>query len=201
MYNRESLNESLSPVEFLNSAFKELNTCITKSKHCYRIFSFATVKNNFPEIRSVVLRQFNPNRRSIIFHSDIRSPKIAEVKENSNVGLLFYCHQLKLQLRFRAFAHIHYKDSVTKSIFKTMRPDSKACYSYDFDPGKELALQTKEIQLEDTKGSLVNPEENFSVVICNYSFLDLLYLTYKGHIRIHYNWDKYGELKYNYVVA
>ena len=55
-------HSNLSIDEFLERAYIELNTCIAKSKHCYRIFNVATVKDGNPEIRSVVLRQLSMER-------------------------------------------------------------------------------------------------------------------------------------------
>ena len=44
-----------------------------------------------------------------------------------------------------------------------------------------------------------NPEENFAVCVCNFNELELLFLNYEEHIRIYYEWDKFGNLNSRFI--
>jgi pyridoxine/pyridoxamine 5'-phosphate oxidase len=46
--------------------------------------------DGFPAARTVVLRGFDPNVRTITIHSDIRSGKAAEIIENDRAAAVFY---------------------------------------------------------------------------------------------------------------
>ena len=50
----------------------------------------STINNNFPESRTVILRNFNKDMFELNIHSDLRSGKINQIEINSNVSCLFY---------------------------------------------------------------------------------------------------------------
>ena len=70
-----------------------------KSKSEFHQGYIATYNNNYPSIRTVVLRHVNKSKNTISFHTDIRSKKIEELKNNNKLSMLFYDHGKKIQLK------------------------------------------------------------------------------------------------------
>ena len=197
------LSPDLNPEEFLQAASWLIVKGISYSKHPFHEASFATAIEDSVTQRCVVIRRWVLKRRTLMFHTDYRSPKIKQVMSNPNTSLLFYSKPDKLQLRFGCVTHFHYKNRLSKYMFSLTTESQQACYRFPYTPSSVIQEESKE-QLFNKQNKQLNdqnPYDNFAVGVSNFNTLDLLYLHYKGHVRIHYNWDKYGELSYSYKVA
>ena len=75
----------------------------------------ASSGNEFPSVRTVVLRHVDKDLLTIGFHTDIRSSKINDIKTNSNVTVLLYDHAAKIQLKINGIAEINHKNANTKA--------------------------------------------------------------------------------------
>ena len=78
------------PDEIFKEELNDLHSAVKDAGHDYHLFTIATVNDKTPEIRTVVLRDFNIKKYQISFHTDARSPKYSQVKSNpaiSNVRL------------------------------------------------------------------------------------------------------------------
>ncbi len=77
--------------EILEDCKKQLKAALKHKKHAFRYFSLATqAVGNVPHLRTVVLRDFDPDKLQFTIFTDSRSAKVAELKENDNAQLLFY---------------------------------------------------------------------------------------------------------------
>ena len=172
---------------------------VKHSKHPFHQCVVGTLFNDLVNIRTVVLRKWVLKRRTIMFHTDIRSPKVNEIRQSSNCSLLFYSKPDKLQLRFKCKAHVHHKNRLTKYLFSQATNSQKQCYRYPLSPSTIISDKTKEISVNESE--LVDAYQNFGVCVCNFYEIDSLFLSQKGHVRLLYEWDKYNNLTTNYLVA
>ena len=175
------LSPDLTENQFLDVVNTLLLEGCKSSKSPFHQGTLATVSNNIPQIRTVVLRRWNLVRRSLIFHTDKRSTKVKELQENNRCSLLFYSKQDKLQLRFNCVSHLHYDDRLKDFIFKQTTASQRRCYEQTQAPSSILNTPLSRT---------LEARENFVVCVCNFTSLDLLFLNYDEHIRVHYNWDK-----------
>ena len=82
----------------LNKEFQEICVKIEElminalknSAHSFRTFSLASIDDKMPSLRTVVLRDFSIDNRFLDCHSDLRSPKVEELKKNNKFSALFY---------------------------------------------------------------------------------------------------------------
>jgi len=74
----------------------------TKRNHPFRYFVLGTVnsKGN-PELRTVVLRNFDSTENLFTIFTDSRTKKIIDLTENSSAELLFYDHRKLTQIRVK----------------------------------------------------------------------------------------------------
>lgn len=70
----------------LNHVWDELETAATTPDHVYRRLTFATVHQQSPDLRTVVLRRADEDTRGLKFHTDRRSRKIEALRENDRVA-------------------------------------------------------------------------------------------------------------------
>ena len=165
-------------------------------KHPFHTFSLATITHvGRVDQRSVVLRQWEIERRSIIFFTDVRSPKVSQLARSPHCSVLFYSYPDRLQLRFSCYVHIHQFDRLSDYFFNELSDSQRTHYMADQSPSTDLDFEkkgTSSYQQVTTQSQ--DPYQNFSVGVCNFDHLDLLYLGKDKHIRVVYSWDKEGNL-------
>ena len=151
---------------------------------CY----IASHSNPYPSIRTVVLRHVDKDFNTIGFHTDIRSNKINEISNNSNVSVLLYDHDQKIQVKLYGNAELNHKNDKTKLIWSKIRPFSKKCYLVQNSPGASSELPTsgysadiEKIQPDDK--TLEKGYENFALIEIKIKKLEWLYLHKDGHRR------------------
>jgi len=177
--------------KILNYEFDELNNAIQSAKHDYHTFCFATIQHSIPQTRTVVLRSINKKKNRIAFHTDQRSPKLSEINYNNNVSGLFYDKNRRIQLRIIGKAIIEKKTKKLKSIWSSMKPESKLCYMGPFSPSQKLNYFQS--NLPDHNAHNISNENNdfgynnFCRITIEIDNLDWLKLHHKGHQRILYN--------------
>ena len=102
----------------LNKEFQEICekieqlmiNALKNSAHPFRTFSLASIDDKMPSLRTVVLRDFSIDNRFLDCHSDIRSPKVDELKKNNKFSALFYSTEEKIQLRFKGKVEIFHNN-------------------------------------------------------------------------------------------
>ena len=148
----------------------------------------ATHNDNYPSIRTVVLRYVNSKEKLISFHTDFRSAKIKEISKNNKVSLLFYDHNQKIQIKCSGFAMINNKNDNSHQSWLQTQSFSKKCYIVEEAPGSVSENPTSgykkehEIDLPDEQ-ILNSGYENFTLVNMEISEIEWLYLHRHGHRR------------------
>ena len=148
------------------------------------LLQFASVDHNGgPQVRTVVLRAADPAAAWIRFHTDIRSPKIEEIRRQPRVALLGYDPVFKLQVRMDAIVAIHHKDPLSRQGWERTPPHSRALYASKRVPGEALK-QDVVYPAHPPINDLDDPAYNhFALVHCAIEVIDLLELDTEGHRR------------------
>ena len=195
----------------LKNEFKEIyekieqsmSNALKNSAHPYRTFSLASLDDKMPSLRTVVLRDFSIDDRFFDFHSDVRSPKINQLKKNNKFSALFYSSEKKIQLRFKGAVKIFHKNSITKQRWENITPSSKRCYMGPFSPSESLEEYHPNIP-DDVKFKNPSDQEssvgynNFVIIRCQFHEIDFLKLKYSGHQRCKFIFKK-ENVKVNWV--
>ena len=132
--------------------------------------------------RTVVLREFDSKNRTLRFHTDSRSGKIEELKENSISSVHGYDPDLKVQIRLKGKTSLHIDNEISKKAWAESREMSKMCYSVKDSPGNKISspepfdLIKEEIDIE-------LGYNNFAVLHFSYDSLEFLFLKGAGHRR------------------
>tara|TARA_B110000967_G_scaffold9634_1_gene9682 strand:- start:258 stop:887 length:630 start_codon:yes stop_codon:yes gene_type:complete len=167
--------------EIYENIWKCLDNGINDKHHSssYHTFSLATSSKKITEVRTVVLRGYNREKQSIIFHTNNLTSKISEMEDNPNVGALFYDREAKIQIRFNGTVTINNMDQYCRERWSKMSAQSQECYYQNIAPGENIEYP------EIVKNKLENKlSEHFTVVTINISKIDWLYLSSTGHTRV-----------------
>lgn len=153
--------------------------------------SFATINNNIPEQRTVILRNVDATKRTLSFNTDIRSLKVEELKINNLVSWLFYDKILKVQLRLYAKAVIHKNDTVSETAWELSRLSSKMCYTTQEKPGSFIANpEFVEVNRTDAEPELLDfAHDNFAVVETIVYAIDFVFLNRNGNKRAYFDYQ------------
>ena len=180
--------------DILKNEFAALSEAVKTAKHEYHSFSFATLRLNKPEIRTVILREIDNQKNTIAFHSDIRSSKLDDIKMNNNVSALFYDKVRRIQLRINGEASIDKGSPKLKSSWDAMKPESKLCYMGPYAPSKELNsflvnLPNHNAQNISAKSDALG-YSRFCKITIKIKSMDWLHLKHTGHERLLFSFDK-----------
>lgn len=151
-----------------------------RSAHPYHTPALATIGSDGPEQRTVVLRDADADRRRLLCHTDLRSPKVAQLQSNAAVSWLFYDRANKTQLRIGGEARVHHDDEFAQARWERSAPRSRACYHAAEAPSSPTAAP-------GTGAPLDSGFQNFAVVDCRVRVIDWLHLQHDGHLRARFD--------------
>lgn len=187
----------------LDESWRHLKEAADSETHPWRMGNLATVSNDRPRLRSVVLRDVQLEDRELICYTDFRSDKVNEIKGSPWVEWLAYDPVTRVQIRLRGIASIHNNDKQSEQHWCESSPEHRRGYITVSEPGSkaESALANLPDYLLDR---LPNDEEaqlgykNFAVIVCRIEHLDWLQLRRNGHLAAQFLWtDKWtGHWKY-----
>lgn len=175
------------------------------NKHPWNLGMFATVTNvgtkgASPKARVVVLRDALPEKRTVDFHTDVRSQKVSELK-NQNVAWLFYVPSTQIQLRMEGTATVIDGEEADHWWAKT-NLGSRASYLSMETPG----VAARGSCPPSTTDRLVTEDEsergraNFRIVRTQIGSVDWLYLRNTGHVRAKIDYGDPSDVVCNWVV-
>ena len=151
----------------------------------------ATINNNTPEQRTVILRSVDASRKILSFNTDIRSLKIEQLKINNSVSWLFYDKTLKVQLRMYAKAIIHRNNAVAELAWEKSRLSSKMCYTTQQKSGSFIdSPEFVEVNRTDVEVELLDfARGNFAVIETQVYAIDFVFLNRNGNKRAYFDYE------------
>ena len=194
----EKLNEKSTDLLSLPEEYIELDQTLDSAFHILEIASknrhtlfhtptLSTFDGKRVSTRTMVLREFDPEKRLIRFHTDFRSIKLEQIRKDSHASVHGYDPSLKIQIRFDGKINLHHKDEVTKGSWALSQEMSKECYFVGGPPGTKIEdpseYDPSTFDLESNDGF-----QNFCVLVFQFESMEFLYLKKSGHRRAIHNW-------------
>jgi hypothetical protein len=167
-----SRNESLPLIH--QACWQELARAPQDPAHGFRVMALATVAGEAAELRSVVVREVDEAERTLVFFTDARSPKVAQMQQQPAGTLLAWCARLGWQLRLRVRLQVHTSGLAVSSRWARLKMTPAAQdYLSPLPPGAPLERPLPE------RGT----REHFAVVSAQVQSIDWLELHADGHRR------------------
>ena len=182
-----------------------LDLGVKNRNHSFHTPVFSTYnKNNHINSRIVVLRKYDNKSLTLCFNTDIRSPKISEIKNNKHSYFLFYDFKLKIQLRIMTTSIIHNKNKFTTDAWNLTPLQSRKCYLTQKKPSSkttraEDAIPKNLIGINPSNEESQKGYKNFTVIENIIQNIDWLHLASSGHRRLNINFEK-NKPKYNWLI-
>jgi len=164
--------ESLRLVEL--SCWQQLERAAAERDHAWRTLTLATTDGEVGLARTVVLREVDTTARTLVFYTDARSAKVAQIAAHPVGTLLAWSAALGWQLRLRCHFEVDHGGLAASSRWARLRLTPAAQdYLSPLAPGSEIGAHQ----------SGPAPREHFAIVSARVEALDWLELHAEGHRR------------------
>lgn len=177
---------------FEAAAWAALKVAAVDPQAGFRYLTICTVDAALrPQARTVVLRHCADDRRTLTFHTDMRSPKWQEMAANPQVSVLGYCHQRRLQLRMAGQAECYAAGSdIARAAWHGLPQHTRQTYTGG-PPGetREIADETRDATAAEAG------ESRFGIVIVRVSVLDAYQLQRNDNQRALFHYASDGGLQ------
>lgn len=160
------------------AVWEDLVSGVASGRVPFKIMQAATIGlDDAPAVRSIVLRRVSEADNVIAFHTDVRSPKIAELESDRRIALVGVDSDRNVQIRIRGEARIVRELEARRVAWESSPAQSLIVYQTSLPPGTPLdrpaaALAQKLDVLQPSDGF-----ENFCVVEVRPSMIDWLDLS------------------------
>jgi pyridoxine/pyridoxamine 5'-phosphate oxidase len=175
-----------------------LEEAATQPGHPFRALPFGTVAEEGLTLRTVILRQAEPDDRRLSFHTDRRSQKVAAIRAHERVAWLAWDPETREQIRLHGTASLHFDDAVADEMWAAQSPQSLDVYARTAAPG--ASLEAPDDGLNDavtsepiTREDVAEGRRYFSVVRTVIDEMDWLHLHPEGHYRAQFQFNPEAE--------
>ena len=181
-------------MKVLESIFEMISRGVKEGKDDFHTMIFSNIQNNRVESRCVILRHFDKENKTLIFNTDIRSPKVESIRQNPETHCLFYHFQEKTQLRISTYSTIHYNDELHGTGWENTAISSRKCYLTKYAPSQDIEKMDDGIPSHllakiPTAYESEFGKTNFAVISNKIVSIDWLYLSSSGHNRARYDFN------------
>ena len=144
----------------------------------FKIMQAATIGlDGAPAVRSIVLRRVSEADNIIAFHTDIRSPKSAELKSDRRIALVGIDPDRNVQIRIQGEARIVHEAQARRTAWASARAQSLIVYQTTLAPGtpvdRPIAAAAPMLDVFQASDGF----ENFCIVEVRPSMIDWLDLS------------------------
>lgn len=143
------------------------------------------------DARTMVLREFDPEKWTLRFHTDTRAPKVSVIEADPRIAVLFYDKSSKIQIRVKGTAQILRDAEITERAWDNGSNFARRCYlgegpgTVAQQPSSGLPDELEGVEPSDAQ--LIEARPNFAVLLIELAELDWLYLAHTGHLRAQFS--------------
>ena len=143
--------------------------------------------DGLPQARVMVLRKADPADGTLRFHTDARSPKVAQL-DGQAVAVLAYHAAEQVQLRISGLARIGRSVDEVDAIWNQSTLFARRCYLAEAPPGTPLLGPASGLPAwiegqQPTPEQIAPARANFAVLWVGVTAIDWLHLANSGHRR------------------
>ena len=178
----------------LHEAFRLLADAVPNRRSPFHTPTIASLDDTgAPSLRTVVLRGFDAEARTLRFHTDRRSDKAGGIARDPRVMMHFYDAALHVQMRVAGHAMLHLDDAEADAAWAASQRSSRMCYAAPDASGAIVASPPTAPKDSDIG------RPHFAAVVIGFHRLEWLWLAAAGHQRARFIWDEAGNLTADWI--
>ncbi|MEM9701128.1 MAG: pyridoxamine 5'-phosphate oxidase family protein [Planctomycetota bacterium] len=189
----------------LDDLWARLEEGAARAKPAFHLPTLCTVRptegegGNEPSARVVVLRYAEriagPHGAGTVgCHTDVRSPKAADVRANPRAAWVFYDHEARLQVRLTGATRLLTAGPEFDAAWEATTPSARRCYLAPYVPGTpterpEPNMPATVRQRDPTADESAPGRANFALLRTDADRIEWLFLRHDGHQRALFTQD------------
>jgi hypothetical protein len=147
-----------------------------------------------PQLRIMILRDVSRDARTLRFHTDSRSTKAEQLRQNPATSVLIYDPAAKVQIRMSGKTHFTATGDLADMAWSASTPFARRCYMAEASPGTPLAEPSSGLPdwiagKQPEENQLADYRANFAALLVEVDTIEWLYLANAGHRRARWQWD------------
>lgn len=159
--------------EILRENINDIKFGYLKRRHPNKYCSLASVYEDKPILRTVVLRDMSESY-NLIFFTDIRSEKVKQYQDNPNAEVLFYNHKKLLQIKVGGKIKLLQDKERIKYYKQKVQGSSQKDYT---------TLKAPSTPIKNPDNVEYGEDLNFAVLELDTTYIESLQLKRPNHIR------------------
>lgn len=173
----------------LRTIWPALDKAVTK-RSPFTVMQLATVgEDGAPKLRAIVLRRFDAATASLSFITDLRSPKVREIRANPRVSLAAFDSDGAVQLRIEGAATVIKDEARRRDFWNSLRAHTHILFRSSLPPGTVLA-SPQELAAGD--GSPESAYAHFCLIEIALTHMEWLDLSAEPHRRCSFRREAKG---------
>jgi pyridoxamine 5'-phosphate oxidase len=162
--------------------------------HPFRTPVLGTAGEMGCELRTVILREVQPDARLLICHTDQRSPKVRAIEHRPRVQWLFHDPREGVQIRASGPSSLHQGDDPARQAWQRTPLPSRLNYCSAQAPGTPIPDPADALPATLREGGLTVEQSesgwpNFCLIVTTVERLEFLQLQSDGHHRALFAWS------------
>jgi len=192
----------------LDDCWTAMAESLTTRDHAFNTAVLATVGPRSRVFqRTVVLRDVDRENLQLIFHTDARSEKFAQIQNKPQVSLLFWDPEKRQQVRIEGEAKVHRRGKFADGEWHRTPVKSRTIYSVVTPPGavtdgKARFLPRELSGINIDPAALQRGRPNFAAIRINVQSIDWLHIKEREHRRASFVYGNNStEVQSNWIGA
>lgn len=168
--------------------WEELRVAAGNPDHPWCFCVFGTSEGQHPHLRMLVVREVDLSTWELTFHTDRRSPKVAQIFKNPATSIHFWNPAARVQLVLTGVSSVIVDEAIVKEQWERSSLTSRRAYLGSLPPGETADQPCVNFpsELIERPPSLKESEagqENFAVIKTHVNAMDFLLLKQSGNVR------------------
>lgn len=160
--------------DFLALWRNQLSRAAADQGHPWKTPVLSTLSQDAVHQRILVLRKYE-SPRTVIFYTDSRTQKVADLSVNPQISLLFWDPRKKLQLRLQGTAELLSKGDFAEAEWEKAQQGNTSDY-------RSVGIPASPISTPE-EGWQTSEQSHFMVIKITFTNAELLQLRREGHLR------------------
>ncbi|MEM7228800.1 MAG: pyridoxamine 5'-phosphate oxidase family protein [Planctomycetota bacterium] len=178
----------------LDDIWMRLECGSTDRRHAFHLPTIASVTpEGIPDARIVVLRGADRASRTIRCHTDLRAPKVAQLRANPHAAWTWYDPSERVQVRAMSTVDVHQGDAdpIASDAWAKTALWSRRCYLAPNAPTEPCDTRSKNLPVDvesrpPTEQETMRGVDNFTVLRATVTSFDWLHLAHDGNHRVRF---------------
>ncbi len=199
----ENIVENLEDIE--KACWQKILNGSLRFKDAFHNPVISNVNEHGVNSRVVVLRRVEALKKSLFFHTDVRSGKWQDLKKENKLSCVFYDMPGRVQIRLAGTASLHTSDNIADEAWAKSSMSSRKIYLGEQGPSQKSTSATSGLPAtfntnDPSEQESLAGRKNFGIICMKANWMEWLWLNSRGHRRASFTYENDILKHYTWLV-